>query len=78
VDGRRTADVVAAWCDTMLAVLQRSRARDEDNRRSFVADPDVLAALDLKVEQLSDPDVRSFVIRREHPEFEQALNECRR
>jgi len=76
--GRQLANVVAAWCATMLAMSQRSHARDEDHRRRFVADPDVLAALDLKVEQLSDPEVRSFVIRHEHPEFEQALNEGRR
>ena len=57
---------------------QRSHARGEDDRRRFVADPDALAALDLKIEQLSDPDVRSVVIRHEHPEFEQALKEGRR
>ena len=57
---------------------RRSDARGEDDRRRFVADPDVLAALDLKFEQLSDPDVRSVVIRHEHPEFEQALKEDRR
>ena len=72
------AIVVAAWCDTMLAMSQRSRARGEDDRRRFVADPDVLAALDLKLEQLSDPDVRSFVIRHEHLEFAQALKDGRR
>ena len=72
------ADVVGSRCDTMLAMSQRSRARDDDDRRRFVADTDVLAALDLKFEQLSDPDVRSFVIRHEHPEFEQALKEGRR
>ena len=57
---------------------QRPHARDEDDRRRFVADPDALAALDLKLEQLSDPDVRSVVIRHEHPEFEEALKEGRR
>jgi hypothetical protein len=56
---------------------QRSRARGEDDRRRFVADPDALAALDLKFEQLSDPDVRSVVIRHEHPELEEALKERR-
>ena len=72
------ANVTAAWGDTMPAMSQRSRAHAEDDRRRVVADPDVLATLGLKVEQLSDPDVRSFVIRPEHPEFEQALNEGRR
>ena len=38
----------------------------------------MLAALDLTFEQFSDPDVRSVVIRHEHPEFEQALKEGRR
>jgi hypothetical protein len=58
-------------------MLRRSVARDEDDRRRFIADPDALAAFDLKVEQLSDPDVRSVVIRHEHPEFEEALKEHR-
>ena len=57
---------------------QRSHARDEGDRRRFVADPDALAALDLKLEQLSDPDVRSVVIGHEHAEFEEALKEGRR
>jgi Domain of unknown function (DUF1841) len=50
----------------------------EDQRRRFVADPDVLTALNLEVDQLSDPDVRSLVIRHEHSEFEQALREGQR
>jgi hypothetical protein len=57
---------------------QESRARDEDDRRRLVADPEVLAALDLTIDQLSDPDMRSLVIRHEHPEFEAALKEGRR
>ena len=57
---------------------QRPHARDEDDRRRFVADPDALAELNLKLEQLSDPDVRSVVIRHEHPEFEEALKAGRR
>ena len=56
---------------------QRSHARDEGDRRRFVADPDALAALDLKLEQLSDPDVRSVVTLHEYPEFEEALKERR-
>jgi hypothetical protein len=32
----------------------------------------------LKIEQLSDPDARSIVIRHEHPEFEEALEDGRR
>ena len=72
------ANVLTAACDTISGMSRRSDARGEDDRRRFVADPDVLAALDLKFEQLSDPDVRSVVIRHEHPEFEQALKEDRR
>ena len=47
----------------------------EPERRRFVADPEVLAALDLRVADLADPDVRSFVIRHEHPELEDALSD---
>ena len=72
------ANVLTDACDTIPGMSQRSDARGEDDRWRFVADPDVLAALDLKFEQLSDPDVRSVVIRHEHPEFEQALKEGRR
>jgi hypothetical protein len=72
------ANVLTAACGTIPGMSRRSDARGEDDRRRFVADPDVLAALDLKFEQLSDPDVRSVVIRHEHPEFEQALKEDRR
>ena len=50
----------------------------DDQRRRFVADPDALAALGLEVEQLSDPDVRSRLIRHEHPEFEETLKAGRR
>jgi hypothetical protein len=42
-------------------------------RRRFVADPDVLSDLELTVEDLADPDVRSLVVRAEHPEYEEAL-----
>jgi hypothetical protein len=61
-----------------LAMSQQSRTDREDQRRRFVADPDVLVALGVAFEQLSDPDVRSLVIRHEHPEFEEALQEGRR
>jgi hypothetical protein len=54
---------------------QRSGARREVDRRRFVADPDALAALGLKVEQLSDPDLRSVVIRHQHPELDEALRD---
>ncbi len=72
------ANVLTAACDTIPGMSRRSDARGEDDRRRFVADPDVLGALDLTFGQLSDPDVRSVVIRHEHPEFEQALKEDRR
>jgi Domain of unknown function (DUF1841) len=50
-------------------------AFDQGQRRRFVADPDVLAALDMSLTDLADPDARSIVIRHEHPEFEDALND---
>ena len=34
-------------------------ASEEMERRGFVADPDVLAALDMSIADLEDPDVRS-------------------
>ena len=55
----------------------QSRTDREDERRRFVADPDVLAALGVVVEQLSDPNMRALVIRHEHPEFEGAVKEGR-
>ena len=61
-----------------VVMSPQSRADREDQRRRFVADPDVLAELGVAVEQLSDPDMRSLVIRHEHPEFEEALKAERR
>lgn len=55
--------------------MPRSSADDELARRQFVADPDVLAGLELSVDDLADPDLRSYVIRHEHPEFEDALED---
>jgi hypothetical protein len=46
---------------------------DELERRRFVVAPEVLAALGMSVADLADPDARSFVIRHEHPEFDDAL-----
>lgn len=65
-------------CATILVMSLQPRADREDQRRRFVADADVLAELGVEVEHLSDPDVRSLVIRHEHPEFEEALKEGRR
>jgi Domain of unknown function (DUF1841) len=48
-------------------------APGETDRKQFVGDADVLAALGVTVEELTDPDVRSLMIRHEHPEFEEAL-----
>lgn len=50
-------------------------AYDERERRRFIADPDVLSALDMTVDDLADPHARSYVIREEHPEFEDTVNE---
>lgn len=56
-------------------MAQRSSGRAEDERRRFIADPDVLGELGVEIDQLADPDMRSFVIRAEHPEFAQALQD---
>jgi hypothetical protein len=48
---------------------------DELGRRRFVAPAEVLAELGMSLEQLADPDARSFVIRHEHPELEDALDD---
>jgi Domain of unknown function (DUF1841) len=52
-----------------------ARGSDDLDRQRFIAGAEVLAALDLSVEDLADPDVREAVIRREHPEFEHAFKE---
>ncbi len=46
---------------------------DQQARQQFVADPAVMTQLELRVEDLADEDLRSVVIRHEHPEFEEAL-----
>ena len=56
----------------------KSPTRDGDGRLGFVAEPAVLAELDLTVADLADPDVRSLVIRHEHPELDRALRGGRR
>ncbi|MGI8414493.1 MAG: DUF1841 family protein [Solirubrobacteraceae bacterium] len=55
-----------------------SPIRDDDARLEFVAEPATLAVLDLTVADLADPDVRSLVIRHEHPELDRALRDVRR
>jgi hypothetical protein len=57
----------------MLAMSRQPPAPGEMDRKQFIGDADVLAALGVTVEELADPDVRSLVIRHEHPEFEDAL-----
>jgi hypothetical protein len=54
-------------------MTDRSPAQGDRDRRQFVADPEVLAGLDLRLEDLADPDLRSLAIRAEHPEYEAAL-----
>jgi hypothetical protein len=61
-----------------MAMSRGSPARQADARLGFVAEPAALAELDLTVADLSDPDVRSLVIRHEHPELDRALREGRR
>lgn len=55
-----------------------SPSRDADARLGFVADPAALAEVGLTVADLADADMRSLVIRHEHPEFDRALREGRR
>jgi hypothetical protein len=57
----------------MLAMSRQPPVPGEIDRKQFVGEADVLAALGVTVEELADPDVRSLVIRHEHPEFEDAL-----
>jgi hypothetical protein len=54
---------------------RRSTGRAQDERRLFVADRGAHDELGLTIDQLADPDVRSAVIRCEHPEFAEALHE---
>ena len=53
----------------------QARGSDDLDRQRFIADPEVLAALGVSVEDLADPDVRAVAIRREHPEFEPTFEE---
>jgi hypothetical protein len=46
---------------------------DQRARQQLVADPVVMAQLELALEDLADEDLRGMVIRAEHPEFEEAL-----
>jgi Domain of unknown function (DUF1841) len=64
----------AGGCDRIPAMPNTSPADGLDRRR-FVADPEVLAALDMRLDDLADPDTRSYVIHHEHPELEDALND---
>jgi hypothetical protein len=57
----------------MFAMSRQPPGPSEIDRKQFVADADVLAALGFTIEELGDPDVRTLVIRHEHPEFDDAL-----
>jgi hypothetical protein len=46
---------------------------DPRARQRFIADPAVMAQLQLSLEDLADEDVRAVVIRAEHPDLEEAL-----
>jgi hypothetical protein len=56
-------------------MARQTRGDSALERRRFVADQDVLAELDMRLDDLADPDARSFVIRHEHPEFEEAFQD---
>jgi len=57
----------------MLAMSRQPPGPGEIDRERFVGDAGALAALGVTLEDLADPDVRSLMIRHEHPEFEDAL-----
>jgi hypothetical protein len=59
-------------------MTDRSPAQGDRDRRQFVADPEVLAGLDLRLEDLDDPDLRSLATRAEHPEYDAALTSGQR
>ncbi len=58
-----------------VAMSGHSHVSGDADRRRFVADREVLAELNLSVDDLADPDLRALAIRHEHPEFEQAFEE---
>jgi hypothetical protein len=70
--GRAVRDSDLVQSDT-AGVSDGSSIGDQRARRQFVADPDVMAQLGLRLEDLADEDSRGVVIQAEHPEFEQAL-----
>jgi hypothetical protein len=47
---------------------------DQRARQQFVADPAVMAQLELRLEDLADEDLRTVVIGAEHPELEEAVH----
>lgn len=47
--------------------------KDQQARREFVADPEVLARLGIGLDELADQELRAVVIGAEHPELEDAL-----
>ena len=73
----RPATVLTGGYDTISGMSRLPTGRAEDERRLFVADPDALDELGLTIDQLADPDVRSAVIRCEHPDFTEALQDGR-
>ncbi|HXV04342.1 MAG TPA: DUF1841 family protein [Solirubrobacterales bacterium] len=57
--------------------MPEPREAEAEERRRFIADLQALASLGLSLDELADPDLRSAVIRREHPDLERALREGR-
>ena len=60
------------WSDT-AGMSGGPSIEDQRARQQFVADPAVMAQLELRLDDLADEDLRGVVIRAEHPEFEEAL-----
>jgi hypothetical protein len=57
----------------ILTGMSSGPLEEQQARREFVADPAVLARLEIGLEELADEDLRAVVIRAEHPELEDAL-----
>ena len=58
------SEMLAAPRVILPVMSGQSRASDDSDRRRFIADPEVLAALAVSVEYLRDPDVRASMILR--------------
>ena len=68
-----TQELTTGASAILIGMSSGQSTDDARARREFVADPVVLAELELRLEDLADEDMRALVIRHEHPEFEEPL-----